>query len=279
VFSCKKVKETPIIALVADFIFPELIGSHRLNYVAVDAAEARAAGFGSTAPVSSPESVEQPPLASNEVGLAAQFLKARGPASNALHREMALNANLEHTRGAIQILRGMDDVSNRHGHLLGLELNAIGDRLRQVDLSSKPGNLIKVAVGAGVALLAYHTATEGLSTISAAQQLATGASDLTYGIQHSPDVFHIDFTHINVGGQEMNQVISKLTQHGIDTVVSGVATAGAVLARPFEVVRKATHGIGRAFNVGAAAIGKAMGTENVIQSAQVPSDIPLTIVK
>ena len=248
---------------MVDFIFPG-IGMRRPNYYVADAVEARGGLDMSGMSASSAERIEKPALVSNEVDLAAQFLRARGPASNALRQEMDLSADLEHAQGAIKILQGMDNVSNRHSHLLGLNLDAVGDRLRQVDLSSKPGNVVKLAVGAGVALLAYHTATEGLSTINAIQQLAAGASDLTKGVQGSSSVFNIDFPNINLGGEEINKVIPQLTQHGIDTVVSGVATAGALLLRPVDKVRGGIHGAGRAFNVAGAAIGKALGTEKVI---------------
>jgi hypothetical protein len=255
-------------------IFPELAGINKLNYLVAEPGpgmggpsgaeiQAGAAKDSNAAKPTTPSLVEKA-TTTDEITLAAGFLKARGPVSNALHQEIAVSADLEHAQGAIQILRGMDDVSNKHGHLLGLELNAVGDRLRQVDLSSKRGNFIKVAVGAGIAFLAFHTATEGLSTIDAAQKLAAGAQELTKGLQNSTSVLNIDFSNINKGSQEMNQVISQLTQHGIDTVVSGAATAGALLARPFEVVRKASHGLGKAFNVAGGAVGKALGTERVI---------------
>jgi hypothetical protein len=256
-------------------IFTDLAGINKLNYNSVVAGAEIGAEVGiprvekpplegGTATPTVPAALEKVPEITDEVSLAAEFLRAKGPTINALHKEIALSADLEHAQDEMRILRGMDDVSNRHGHLLGLKLNAVGDRLRQADMKGVPGNMVKIGVAAGIAFLAYHTAIEGASTIDAVQKLAAGASDLTKGIQNSTSVFNIDFSHVNTGAQEINNVIAKLTQHGIQTAEYGAGTVVALLVKPVDRVRDVSHGLGRALNVAGGAIGKALGTERVI---------------
>jgi hypothetical protein len=245
-------------------IFPELAGINKLNFL-----EAAGGGLppgiaeGSIKPAA-PTLVETQPVTNPEITLAADFLKAKGPTSNALRQEIAIGRDLEGTRGAMQLLQGMDNVSNKHGHLLGLELRAVGDRLRQADMKGVPGNIVKTAVASGIVFLAFHTVTEGASTIDAVQKLATGASDLTKGIQNSTSAFSIDFTNINQGGQEINQVINQLTQHGIQTAEYATGTVTALLVKPVDRVRDLSHGLGRALNTAGTAVGKALGTERAI---------------
>jgi len=256
-------------------IFTDLAGINKLNYNSVVAGAEVATGIGlipridqpaleggTAIPV--PAALERTPATTEEIALATQILRAKGPTTNALHREIALSKDLAHAQDTMKIVRGMDDVSNKHARLLGLELNTVGYKLRQADMKGIPGNVVKLGVAAVIAFLAFHTAIEGASTIDAVQKLALGASDLTKGIQNSSSILKIDFGDVNKGAQEMNNVISQLTQHGINTAEYATGLAVAIVAKPVDRVRDASHGLGRTLNMAGTAIGKALGTERAI---------------
>lgn len=263
-------------------IFPELIGIHKLNYFTVGASPE--AGI---RPVTVPgEAIAAVPTAEtssgavNEETFAESFLSAasgrlrKGMTVEELATLVRVRAERNQTQGEIKILQGMTDVADRNRHLFGLKLKDTGDwlRLRQFN-TGRAGNLTKVLlVSAVTSFLAYYTVTEGISAVNAIQQLAAGGQDLTQHLQNLNIILNL--SALNAGSDEMNQAISSLTQHGTLTVENGLGTIGTVaaglLVRPLDRVRQTSHFTGRAIHAAGSAIGKAMKTGEVIESAQTP---------